>query len=87
MPDPKNLLTFRLLYEDVKLYAGIVSADVDELEILVRVSALTRAVEEELKSLVDAKHLLRCWVNSINVFKAGQATRNHAPAEEGEIKF
>lgn len=75
-------VTYLALYEEVKLLKATTDKplyDAHELDLLVRVNALTEAFLREVITVMEAKKLLRDYIQSLR--------QKEKPSEDGQIKF
>ena len=75
------------VYEEVKLLKNIEDRplyDKHELELLVRVNALTEAILHEVITTTDSKRMIRAYIESL---KTPPLPPEPPPPPEGTIKF
>jgi len=87
MADPMDReMIYSLLYEEIALYKSSEARLLyihNELELLVRISALTDAVLYDKLSLPEAKHLIRGFIEALKT----PGPEDAPEPEEGSIKF
>ena len=80
---------YQMLFEEVKLLKTTIDRDIydaHELELLVRVNALTEAYLREAVTLLHAKKLLREYLDWLKA-PPPPAAPPEEPVREGDIKF
>lgn len=87
MEENERTVIYLDLYAEFKILKTTVDKpiyDANELDILIRVSALTDAIMCETATPTDAKYLIRAYIESL---KAPPVPAEPAPPPEGTIKF
>ncbi len=87
MEENERTVIYLDLYEEFKILKTTIDKpiyDANEMDILIRVSALTDAILCEAVTPTDAKYLIRGYIESL---KAPPAPVEPPPPQEGTIKF